>query len=54
MQEFERAILEKRWTDDEWDRQMRADAADGKLDKLIAEADADIAAGRTRPLSDLL
>lgn len=50
MMEFERALAEKRWTDDNWDRQMRADAAARKLDKLIAEAQADYAAGRTRPL----
>ena len=35
---------------DEWDRQIEADAKAGRLDSLIAEARADIAAGRTRPL----
>ena len=40
--------------DDEWDRQIAADAAAGRLDHLIAEARADIAAGRCRPLDDLL
>ena len=35
---------------DRWDRQIEADAKAGKLDKLIAEAKAEIAAGKTRPL----
>ena len=35
---------------DEWDRQIEADAKAGRLDALIAEGQADIAAGRTRPL----
>ena len=35
---------------DEWDRQIEADAKAGRLDSLIAEAQADVAAGRTRPL----
>ncbi len=35
---------------DDWDRQMAADAEAGKLDKLIREAEEDIAAGRTHPL----
>ncbi len=42
------------WLDDyrsdEWDRQIEADAASGRLDALVREADADIAAGRVRPL----
>ena len=36
--------------EDAWDRQIAADAAAGRLDALIEEADADVAAGRTRPL----
>ena len=35
---------------DEWDRQIEADAKAGRLDALVREAQADIAAGRTRPL----
>ena len=38
------------WADDEWDGQMRADLAAGRLDKLVAEADADIDAGRLKDL----
>ncbi|MEM0964203.1 MAG: hypothetical protein AAGK21_16875 [Bacteroidota bacterium] len=35
---------------DAWDRQIEADAEAGRLDGLIREAQAEIAAGRTRPL----
>lgn len=34
----------------EWDRQIKADYDAGRLDHLIEEAKADIAAGRTREL----
>jgi hypothetical protein len=40
------------WTDDEWDRQMKDDAAAGKFDALNREADAANAAGQTRRLDD--
>jgi len=33
-----------------WDKQIEADAKAGRLDKLIAEAKAEIAAGKVRPL----
>ena len=42
------------WTDDEWDRQMKADAAAGKFAQLNREADAGHTAGQTRPLEDIL
>jgi hypothetical protein len=35
---------------DLWDRQIEADAKDGKLDKLIAEARQEIAEGKVSPL----
>ncbi len=38
------------WEDDEWDLQMKADAAAGKFDKLIAEAEAEEKAGTLREL----
>jgi hypothetical protein len=38
------------WDDDDWDRQMTADAKAGKLDKLLEEVDADMRAGRLRDL----
>jgi hypothetical protein len=34
----------------EWDRQIERDAADGKLDRFVAEALAEHAAGKSRPL----
>jgi hypothetical protein len=49
-QKAELAALLHGWEDDAWDRQMKEDLAAGRLDKLLAEADADIAAGRTREL----
>jgi hypothetical protein len=49
----ERARLERLlhgWTDDEWDKQIAADAASGKLDRLIAEVDAETDSGKLRDL----
>lgn len=40
--------------DDAWDRQMEADAQAGKLDFLLKELDGDIAAGRVKPLDEIL
>ena len=42
------------WTDDDWDRQMKGDAAAGKFAPLNREAEADAASGRTMPLEDIL
>lgn len=42
------------WTDDDWDRQMKGDAAAGKFAQLNREADAADASGRTVPLGDIL
>jgi hypothetical protein len=35
---------------DLWDKQIEEDSKAGKLDKLFAEAKAEIAAGKVRPL----
>lgn len=43
---------EELWVD--WDRQIESDLKAGQLDGLLAEARADIAAGRTRPLDEVL
>ena len=43
------ARLNERY-DDAWDRQMRADAKAGKLDRLAEKAKADHRAGRSRGL----
>ncbi|MFM8634200.1 MAG: hypothetical protein ACKOEX_05250 [Planctomycetia bacterium] len=40
--------------DDEWDRQMATDLGVGRLDGIIAEARADVEAGRTVPLETIL
>ena len=40
--------------DDEWDRQMEADAQAGRLDPLWQQALEDIKAGRTKPLDEVL
>ena len=61
--EIQRAVQElpekdqwkfKEWLDefmaDQWDREMERDAAAGKLDKFVAEADANVKAGRSKPL----
>lgn len=37
-----------------WDDQIKADAQSGKLDALWQRAEADLAAGRCRPLDDLI
>ena len=36
--------------EDEWDRQIEADAKPGKLDKLFEQADRDFEAGRCKEL----
>ena len=38
------------WQDDAWDGQMKRDLAAGKLDKLLARVDKDIAKGKLRDL----
>ena len=40
--------------DDDWDRQMRANAAAGKFDALNRDAAAADTAGQTIPLNDIL
>ena len=42
------------WADDDWDRQMKAEAGAGSFSALNREADAAHQAGQTLPLSDLL
>jgi hypothetical protein len=41
-------VLEQDWKT--WDAQVESDSRSGKLDKVIADADEDYKAGRTRPL----
>jgi hypothetical protein len=42
------------WADDEWDRQMKSDAAAGKFAVLNRDAESVHASGQTRPLQDIL
>ena len=39
--------------DDDWDRQMKADAAAGKFDEMNRRVDAEMRAGLCRPVEDL-
>jgi hypothetical protein len=41
------------YLDEMWDRQIEADLVSGKLDKLIAKAEADIAANRVEGLNEI-
>jgi len=42
------------YLEDAWDRQLEAAAAAGKLDGLIAQAEADIASGNVKDLDEVL
>ena len=41
------------WTDDGWDRQMKADTKAGKHDAMNRDADAAHRGGMTQPISDI-
>ena len=38
------------WSDDEWDRQIAGDAAAGRLGKILAQVDKEIASGQLKDL----
>jgi len=42
------------WTNDDWDRQMKADGAAGKFASLNRDSDVAEAGGETRPLDGIL
>ncbi|OYD95570.1 hypothetical protein CDG76_11525 [Nostoc sp. 'Peltigera membranacea cyanobiont' 210A] len=42
------------YLDEMWDRQIEVDLASGKLDRLIAQAEEDIAANNVRNLDEVL
>lgn len=50
----ELAALLHPFADDDWNRQMKADAAAGKLDQFHREAEAEYAAGKTVSLTHIL
>jgi hypothetical protein len=37
------------WRDDDWDKQMKRDVAEGKLDRIAEQADRDFEVGRCAP-----
>jgi hypothetical protein len=43
-----------RYLDEKWDRQIDADLAAGKLDKLAEKAIGDYRAGRVKPLDEII
>ena len=42
------------YLDERWDRQLESDVATGKLDQLIADAEADITANNVREMDEVL
>lgn len=44
----------QQYLDDQWDRQIDADIAAGKLDKFADQAVADYHAGRVKPLDEII
>lgn len=40
--------------DDDWDRQMKVDAAAGRFSAMNEKAEQEYSVGRTRPLSDIV
>lgn len=42
------------YLDEMWDRQLETDLASGKLDRLIAQAETDIATNNVRDLDEVL
>ena len=42
------------YLEDQWDEQIATDAASGKLDGLIAQAESDIEAGHVKPLDEII
>lgn len=53
----ERYVLVQRLGDllwEAWDRQIESDADAGRLDHILSEVEADVAAGRTKPLDEIL
>ncbi|MBE9116642.1 hypothetical protein IQ249_12095 [Lusitaniella coriacea LEGE 07157] len=48
------ALWLQNYLDEAWDRQMETDLASGRLNDLIAKAEADIAANQVRELDKVL
>ncbi|MEM9976720.1 MAG: hypothetical protein AAF808_03740 [Cyanobacteria bacterium P01_D01_bin.2] len=50
----ELSVWLQNYLDERWDRQLESDVAAGKLDQLIANAEADIAANNVREMDEVL
>lgn len=48
------AVWLQDYLDEVWDRQIEVDLVSGKLDTLITQAEADIAANRVRDMDEVL
>jgi uncharacterized protein YgbK (DUF1537 family) len=48
------AVWLQTYLDETWDQQIEEDLTSGKLDNLIAQAEADIAANNVRDLDEIL
>jgi hypothetical protein len=48
------AMWLQEYLDDLWDRQLEGDLKSGKLDSLIAKAEADIAANRIKDINEVI
>jgi hypothetical protein len=44
----------QRYLDERWDKQIDGDIASGRLDKMWEKAKTDIAAGRVKPLDEIV
>ena len=51
---WDRVMTEEAARLDEWERQVASDSNSGKLDHLLAELNDDIAAGRVKPLHEVI
>ncbi len=48
------AVWLQEYLDAQWDRQIENDISAGKLDRLAEQAQAHYAAGRTKPLDEII
>ena len=51
---WDRIAAEEAKNLDEWEKQVQRDSNSGKLDHLLAELKEDIAAGRVKPLDEVI
>lgn len=51
---WDRVAAEEAKNLDEWEKQVKRDSSSGKLDHLLSELKEDIAAGRVKPLDEVI